>query len=309
MRPDPAIMRFFTALLVVCVVAIPLAARRLNAMRPQATLQEVLYIRSAKAVRYLSLGYTGLAASIYWTRAVQYFGTKHIERDRRYELLEPLLTLATDLDPQLTVAYEFGSVFLSQPPPEGAGRPEAAVALVERGIQRNPHRWRLYYYLGFVHYSERKDYAAAAEAFERGSRVPGAHPFLRTIAAAARQKGGEYETARLLWTSIYETTEDKLIKKTALMRLAALRVDADIAHIESLIQRYYEQFRGYPTRWNQLIAAGYLQGIPADPLGQPYKLMEGGRIEVTDPDSLPFITKGLPPGRDPDYVPPPKDEP
>lgn len=309
MRPDPTITRFFTALLVLCIIAVPLAARRLDAMRPQATLQDVLYIRSAQAVRYISLGYTGLAASIYWTRAVQYFGAKHIERDRRYELLEPLLRLTTDLDPQLTVAYEFGSIFLSQQPPEGAGKPEAAVKLVERGIVRNPGRWRLYYYLGFIHYSERKDYAAAADAFERGARVPGAHPFLRTIAAAARQKGGEYETARLLWSSIYETTEDKLIKKTALMRLAALRVDADITHIEGLIRRYHAETGAHPTRWNQLIAAGYLQGTPADPLGQPYKLMEGGRVEVADPDSLPFITKGLPPGRDADYIPPPKDQP
>ncbi len=36
--------------------------------------QEALYLRSAKVLRRLSLGYTGLLADIYWTRAVQYFG-------------------------------------------------------------------------------------------------------------------------------------------------------------------------------------------------------------------------------------------
>jgi len=38
-----------------------------------------------------------------------------------------------------------------------------------------------------------------------------------------------------------------------------------------------------------------------DPLGHPYKLLPDGRVEVRDPDDLPFIEKGTPPG----YVPPP----
>ncbi|MEO6120492.1 MAG: hypothetical protein ABIP12_07375 [Terriglobales bacterium] len=297
MRPRSSTTYVFATLLVVCAIGIPFTARRLDALRPQATLQEVLYINSAKTVRYLSLGYTGLAACIYWTRAVQYFGGKHVDNAMRYDLLKPLLTLATDLDPQLHVAYEFGSIFLSQRPPEGAGQPEEAVALVERGIQRNPNRWRLYYYLGFVHYSERQDYAAAADAFERGSRVPGAHPWLQIMAAATRQRGGDIETARFMWSRIYESTQDKMIKQTAIMRLAALRVDSDVLYLESLLQRYHAQFGEYPARWNQLIGAGYVQGIPVDPTETPYKLMPDGRIEVADPKSLPFIRHGLPPGQ------------
>lgn len=297
MRPGSGVTLVFASLLTISVLSLPFISRRLDLLRPQATLQEVLYIHSARTIRYLSLGYSGLAACVYWTRAVQYFGEKHVERALRYDLLKPLLTLATDLDPNLTVAYEFGSIFLAQPPPEGAGQPDEAVALVERGIQRNPHRWRLYYYLGFVHYSERQDYAAASDAFERGSRVPGAHPWLRVMAAAARQRGGDIETARFLWTKIYESTEDKLIKETAVMRLAALKVDSDVLYLQGVLQRYRDQFGAYPARWNQLIAAGYLQGIPVDPTMKPYKLMPDGRIEVADPKSLSFIRHGLPPGQ------------
>jgi hypothetical protein len=40
--------------------------------------------------------------------------------------------------------------------------------------------------------------------------------------------------------------------------------------------------------------------VPLDPLGIPYQLRENGRIEVRDPDRLPFIEKGTPPG----YTPP-----
>lgn len=296
MRPSRTVLRWAALLLGLSIVGVPFLSRQLDELRPEASLKEMLYLQSPKAVRFLSLGYTGLAADIYWTRAVQYFGEKHVKKSERYDLLKPLLELATDLDPKLIVAYEFGSVFLSQPPPQGAGRPADAVALVEKGIRKNPERWRLYYYLGFIHYTEREDYKAAAEAFERGSRVPGAHPWLRVMAAAARQKGGDTETARFLWTKIYESTEDKLVKETALTRLAALRVDSDVEYIESLTPRYFQQFGVYPTRWNQLIGAGYLQGVPVDPTGEPYRLMPDGQVQVANPEKLPFIRQGLPPG-------------
>src|SRR5689334_10025308 len=140
----------------------------------QATLEEVLYLPSSKMLKRLSLGYSGLLADIYWTRAVQYFGTKHLQHSQRYDLLYPLLDIATDLDPHIIVAYEYGSVFLAQEPPEGAGEPDKAVALIEKGIRENPKYWRLYFNLGFVHYIDRHDPRAAQEAFEKGSEVPGA---------------------------------------------------------------------------------------------------------------------------------------
>src|ERR1051326_7921386 len=101
----------------------------------QSTLEDVLYLPSGKAVKRLSLGYSSLLADLYWTRAVQYFGEKRIHQSTRYDLLYPLLDITTDLDPQLMVAYEAGSIFLSQKQPNGAGQPDKAVVLVEKGIR------------------------------------------------------------------------------------------------------------------------------------------------------------------------------
>lgn len=178
-------------------------------LRRGAKHQEVLYIRSPKALRRMSLGYTGLVADLYWTRAVQYFGYQHHEHSGDYHLLAPLLEMATQLDPKLLPAYQFGSNFLAPEPPHGAGQPDRAIALDEYGIRNNPDNWKLYYDLGFIYYTEVKDYAKAAEAFERGTRVPKAHPFLRILAARMAQHAGEFETARMLWTTTYQTTEDK----------------------------------------------------------------------------------------------------
>src|SRR5215470_9914512 len=103
----------------------------------EATLEDILYLPSGKTVKRLSLGYSSLLADIYWTRAVQYFGNKHLKYSQRYDLLAPLLDITTDLDPHLIVAYQTGSILLCQKAPEGAGQPDKAVALLEKGIRNN----------------------------------------------------------------------------------------------------------------------------------------------------------------------------
>ncbi len=277
--------------------------RELDRVREGATFRDVLYVRSPQALKRMSLGYTGLMADLYWTRAVQYFGTQHHQHSGDFHLLAPLLQIATQLDPKLLPAYEFGNNFLSPRPPNGAGEPEEAIKLANFGIQNNPNNWKLYYGLGFIYYTELKDYARAAEAFGRGAQVPHAHPFLRILAARMAQHAGEFETARMLWTTTYQTSQDKDIQRNAVDHLRALRVDEDVTQLEKLVIAYRQQIGIWPQNLGELVGAGLIAGIPVDPNGQPYKITPDGRVEVRDPDSILYITKGTPPGYQP---PPPK---
>ncbi|MCI0355347.1 MAG: hypothetical protein L0099_09975 [Acidobacteria bacterium] len=297
-------MRVFSLLLAACLVGSMLSLRRLDRIRLGATLEEVLYMPSAKVLRGLSLGYTGLMADIYWTRTVQYFGGKHKARSERYDLLPPLLEITTELDPHLVVAYKYGSVFLAQPPREGAGLPDLAAEFVERGIRENPEDWQLYYHLGFIHFIERQDYKAASQAFERGSKVPGAHPWMKVMAAAMAQYGGERDVARRLWEYIYASSEDEFIRQNAAKRLRALNVDDAIVALEQVVEAYRQRTGRLPASWYELVQAGYVRGVPIDPLGLPLKLQRDGRIELVRPDDIPFVTKGLPEGESPSLFAP-----
>jgi tetratricopeptide (TPR) repeat protein len=290
-----------TSLLAGMVLAASLAGasltvRRLDRLRAGASIEEALYVPSPKILQRMSLGYTGLLADIYWTRAVQYFGGHHHERSMQYKLLEPLLDISTTLDPHLMVAYEFGATFLAQKPPEGAGDPEAAIRLVERGVRENPSAWRLYYNLGFIHYFERKDYAAAADAFERGSRVPGALPWMKVMAAQMSERAGDPQTARFLWTSLYQTTESEEIRANAAKHLRALQVDEELSLLEKLVAGFRERTSHWPANWAEMVASGYLRSVPLDPTRRPYRLTGEGRVLVQVPEELPFISRGLPPG-------------
>lgn len=288
--------------LVVSMAASVLVLRRVDQARPQATLEDVLFVSSPKVLKRASLGYDGLLADIYWTRAVQYFGGRHHAAATSYNLLAPLLEITTNLDPHLLPAYQFGASFLAPKPPDGAGQPDRAIQLMEYGIQNNPNEWRLYYNLGFVYYMEVKNYSKASDAFERGSKVPEAHPWLKILAAQMAQHAGEYETARMLWTATRETSKDTLIRQNALEHLRALRVDEDVSNLQAAVTRFGERTGRLPSSLSELLTAEGLRGVPVDPDGKPYRFTAEGRILVQQPDDFPFATKGLPPG----YHPPVK---
>jgi tetratricopeptide (TPR) repeat protein len=295
MSVSQRVHRVALVVLVISMAGSMFVLHLLDGIRRGATLHETLYVRSATALRRLSLGYTGLLADIYWTRAVQYFGERHFMAAKDYALLYPLLEITTKLDPKMTVAYQFGANFLSPAPPSGAGEPAKAIDLLQYGIRNNPGNWKLYYGLGFVYYLELKDYTKAADAFERGSHVPKAHPFLRVLAARMAQHAGEFDTARMLWVTTYQSTQDAKIRQNAVWHLQALQVDQDVTNLEA-VASYRQQTGKLPVNMLDLEHNGLLRGTPLDPRGRPYRLMLDGRIEVDDPQSIPFITKGLPPG-------------
>jgi tetratricopeptide (TPR) repeat protein len=281
----------------------------IDRMQVPVMTQQLLYIRSPKVLRRLSLGYTGLLADIYWTRAVQYFGLQHHRGSGDFRLLAPLLQVTTELDPHMLPPYQFGANFLGPKPPNGAGLPGDALALLNYGIEQNPDQWRLYYNLGFLYYTEFKDYPKAADAFERGSKLPVTNKYMPILAARMAQQGGEFETARILWYSTLQSTNESAIRENAVYHLKALQVDEEVTQLEGVVARYRQQTGRLPASMSDIERAGFIHGTPMDPDGHPYKLMPDGRIEVQDPKDLYFITKGLPPGMDsplPKPGPPPK---
>jgi hypothetical protein len=297
MTRDWRVQTSYALLLAALLAASTMLVRQVDRVRDDEPLQEVLYIPSPTVVKRMSLGYSGLLADIYWTRVVQYFGTKHAARAKQYLILKPLLEMTTSLDPKLLPAYQFGSVFLSQKPPEGAGDPQAAAELVEKGVRENPLAWRLYYDLGYIYWLELKDPQKAADAFDRGSKIPGALPWMRVMAAALAAHAGETETAIYMWTNILNSTEDRQLRANAISRLRCLRVDSEVKVLQDRVDGFTKQNGRLPAGWQELISSGILRRVPMDPKGNAYQLVSG-RVQVAQPDLFPFITRGLPPGEE-----------
>jgi len=285
-----------TSCLVLSLSASVLLLRHIDQIRPKANIEDVLYIDSPKVLKRASLGYSGLMACIYWTRTVQYFGHRHYNHEQTYNELAPLLEITTALDPHLLPAYQFGASFLAPDPPNGAGEPDRAIRLMQYGIEHNPDNWQLYYDLGFVYYTQLHEYRKASEVFQRGSEVPGAHPFMKIMAAQMAQHAGDLQTARMLWTATYQTSRETNIRQNALEHLRAIKVDEDVTNLQALVTHFGERTGHVPVSMIELVEAEHLRGIPVDPDGNPYKLATDGKVLLEHPDDFPFVTKGLPPG-------------
>jgi len=211
---------------------------------------------------------------------VQYFGEKHRLHQTNLDLLWSLLDITTTLDPHLMPAYRFGSVFLSDSPPRGAGRPDLAVELLERGIKENPDQWRLYQDLGNVYYFDAKDYPKASAAFAEGSKNPNAMIWMKVMAAKIAAEGESPETSYFLWLQVYQTTTDPMVKENAELHLKLMKVELDLKEIDRLANKYEKQNGHRATQIGELVQAGLLKELPSDPEGYPYVLGEGGKAEL-----------------------------
>ncbi|OFV96287.1 MAG: hypothetical protein A3F68_09715 [Acidobacteria bacterium RIFCSPLOWO2_12_FULL_54_10] len=272
----------FAASLLVASARVQMAIDREESKASE--VPEALLIPSGNVVRKLSMGHDGLMADIYWTRVVQYFGGRLRDRHYEFRLLPQLLNITVTLDPQLMIAYNFGAFFLATPPPYGAGMPKESVALLRRGIEANPDEWRLWHYMGFIYYWELQDYQNAAKAYEEGSKHSKARTWMKVMAAAIRQKGGDREISRFLWSDIYQTTEDETIRENAQKHLETLKALDDIDEIRRVANLFHDQTGRWPQSFEEMSAQGLMQGIPQDPQGFPYVLKSDGEV-ILNPES------------------------
>jgi len=276
--------------LLVCVVALQ---RGIDSQRNILEKQsDELLIQSGPLLKRLSLGYDALLGDLYWTRAVQYYGAKLPTSDRDFHLLAPLLDVATTLDPNLIPAYHFGAFFLSEKQ-GGAGRPDLAVDLVKKGIAANPDNIQISADLGFLYYMRLKDYQKAAAAYLETSKIPGATQLFKVLAARIATKGGALDTSRMIWSEVYETTQDEQVKKRALEALKGLKAQSDEMQLDQLAEDYRSRFGRYPQSTRELVDAAMIKGIPLDPDGFPYVFGADGKSQL-DPKSTVTIDPGAP---------------
>ena len=286
MKNGKAVAVLLSLLLAAAFACVWRLQRRINTVRDAMHQeQDEVLLRSPSLMRLLTSEYSALAADVYWTRAVQYYGNKRLGQDTNLESLWPLLDLATTLDPNLLPAYRFGATFLSEPEPRGAGRPDLAVKLLERGLAANPVAWRLSQDLGNVYYLDLKDYAKAGQAYLEGSKKPGAAPWMKVM--AARFLAGESrETAVMLWSEIYQSSTEDALRENARINLQLLRADEDIDHLNEIAGKYLARAGRLPHSLNEMIQAGLLGGEPLDPAGYAYVIGSDGKAHLSEHSPL-----------------------
>lgn len=256
--------------------------------------EEQLYLNGATA-RRASLGFNGLAADWYWMRSLQYVGGKvigareNIQIDSlgqlNLKLLAPLLDTATTLDPQFMEPYQYAAVVLPNIDLQ------QAIRLTRKGIAANPSVWRFYQHLGYI-YWQQKDFQAAAEAYDQGSKLPGAPAWMQAMKAKMALEGGSRDVAREIYERMYEQAGDDQVKEMARRRLLQLDSLDDRDALQKILANFQSKAGRCPSSWIEtepLLRAARVKvdsaGAPLDPGGTAYVLVTANCDVELDPKS------------------------
>lgn len=243
--------------------------------------EEQLYLNGATA-RRMSLGFNGLAADWYWMRSLQYVGRKIVAvpdnvpidslGQLKLKLLAPLLDASTTLDPQFLEPYQYAAIVLPD-----VDRAEA-IRITKKGIAANPDAWRLYQHLAYI-YWQQKDFQAAGEAYEQGSKCPGAPAWMLGMKARMAVEGGSRDLAREIYQRMYDQAEDEQVKEMARRRLLQLQSMDRTDGLQKVLSSFQAKFGRCPSSWKEiepvlraLRVNVDASGAPLDPSGVAYVL-------------------------------------
>jgi tetratricopeptide (TPR) repeat protein len=280
-RAKTLTLAFVIAIGMIVTVAL---ARFVDARRPQldlAVADEKLYL-SPKTARRLTLGFNGLAADWYWMRSLQYVGGKLVAHDEavplddlsqlNLKLLAPLLDTATTLDPEFLDPYEYAAVVLP------AIDVQEAIRISRKGIEANPNAWRLHQHLGYI-YWQQQDYAAAAEVYDQGAKVPGVPSWMLAMKARMLAQGGSRATAREVYKHMFEQSADESVKDMARRRLMQLDSWDERDALRKVLAAQQTRTGRCPANWREveqmlraIRAPLDASGAPLDPSNAPYVL-------------------------------------
>jgi tetratricopeptide (TPR) repeat protein len=282
-------VRLLPYILLLPAAAVPLAQSRIDhRLGSFRTQHEVLYLWSGEHIRRLTPGFENLMADVYWLRTVQYFGGQRaFSSEKRFDLLVPLVNITTALDPRLEIAYRYGATFLAEPWPIGAGRPKEAIELLRRGIARNPNNWRLRQDLGLFYFFFMGDAATASRLLLEAAKTPGAPPYLRSLAAQVLVKGGERQSAKMLWQQIYEQSEPGQLKSNAALHLAQLQSLDAVDALNAAAVEFARRAGRPPASLEELRRSGLTGAPTVDAVGTAFEYNAStGKTSLSPKSSL-----------------------
>ena len=251
--------------LVVCVVelAYALDLRRNVVMRAE----QLAYLPKGEYLRLAVLGYRQLAADIIWLQAVQHIGAKRANQQGdswTYHAVDVL----TDLDPHFVPPYQATGVFLGVL----VGHHDEAIAILTKGMRHNPEVWQLPFLAGYIAYYELCDPVAGSQFFRVAAQMPGAPEYLPKLAARLTVMTGDPDAALEFLNRFSQSVSDERLRDALALRMKEIIQERDLGLLESSVSRYQAKYQRFPSKPDDLVLSGILQGLPSDPLGGEYQI-------------------------------------
>jgi tetratricopeptide (TPR) repeat protein len=229
-------------------------------------IHPLLYLPSGKYLKIAALGFDGILADTIYLWSIQYYGNYQITD--RYRYLEHIYDqVISELDPHYLDPYLIGALIMTAE----ARRPEMALKLLDKGIERNPDQWILAFEAGFVCYDDLKDYARAGRYFEKALEVPGVNPVVRRLYAEMYNRAGDKRASLREWSEIYRTATDDYVRNIAWNHVHDLSVQVDLVELTEAVRLFARREGRNPRGLAELGSKGIVVDLPRDPEGRDYR--------------------------------------
>jgi hypothetical protein len=237
------------------------------------------FIPGPQVLKGVAADHRGDLAALLVLKTLLYFGTLSEPSPNGPEIppdylgMYNMLTTAVQLDPYNMDAYYFAQSFLVW----DLKRVKEADAMLDYGMKYRTWDWYLPFFAGFNNAYFLKDYAKAAGYFKRVSELTGSQ-LSTSLTGRYLFQSGQTDLAIAYLGAMEKSATNVAVKRSFGVRLDAFK---KARRIEMARDRFREARGRLPASVQELVGAGYLDAVPADPYGGTFYLNQEGRVLTT----------------------------
>ena len=216
-------------------------------------------------IKIVDLGLHSAASSLMWIYTIQQVADYPEE-------LPKLIQTVNKLDPRFSYPYAFGGLILP-----AFGMNSQAIELAKQGIRDADPDWRIPYYLATTYHIFLKDRKNAALYFDMAAKTSNAPENIKIVASRYGTSKNTREQTKTIWESIYENSDDELVKESARAHLIQIEI---LELLEKAVSIYKQKLGEYPENINDLVSAKILKAVPPSPFGLEFYLDKNGAVLI-----------------------------
>jgi hypothetical protein len=233
-------------------------------------------LASASRHPSLAFGFRAAVSDAVWLKAVQVAAPFRMT-EPEFLHLGLLLDTVVHFDPRFKVPYLLGGISLGESP-NHAGE---ALKLLDLGHRQYPKDWQMLFYAGYIRYFTLGDPVGGGTMLQEAAGLPDSPPYFPFLASRMLAEGREPRTALSFLTAMLAQETDPARRARLERRIGEVAVERDLQMLEVAIGQYHTRTGRNPRVPGDLVAAGILRKVPAEPFGGRYRIAPDGSVAST----------------------------
>ncbi len=178
----------------------------------------------------VGFGVRPIIGDIEYISFLQYYGDRD-NSQTAYKDLYNYITDITDIDPNFTFAYSYGSAILAW----NLERYDEAITVIKKGIEFNPSFWKLRFYLGAIIYRQKGETMNYIKLLEEAMKFDDHPAMIERILGNIYMLYKTPDEAARYWVKIYKESKHKDSRDFAYETLRKIISEKKIQDIKSIM--------------------------------------------------------------------------